>query len=228
MSTDDSTTAPTPDDCTPEGSAPLDAAAQFGNAAPPDDENPDFSTDGVHLTLDLGLDDEDGEDDDEDDIDPKHLAPLVVDASGLHAHVDALTTALHRYVDLAVGARAEFDAATVEDDPRIEAAEEEIGRLNAAVSEAFEVELGLISGHTTETWESDDLDDDEDEGGTLLELTFTVNPGPGASGDDPLERALEIVEEAAEQVTNTLEDAGFLVEGWSVSRELDLDVDDED
>lgn len=170
------------------------------------------------------------EDSDVDDVDPKHLTPLVVDSTALHARVDELTAALHRYVDLAVGARAEFDAATVEDDPRIEAAEDEIGRLNAAVSEAFESELGLVSGHTTESWESDGLDDldDDDDLGTLVELTFTVSPGPLTTGDDPLERALEIVEDAADQVTNALEDAGYTVDGWSVSRDINLDLDDDD
>lgn len=178
------------------------------------------------------LDDASDPDDDLDDlhdVDPKHLAPLVVDSTALHARVDELTAALHRYVDLAVGARAEFDAATVEDDPRIEAAEDEIGRLNAAVSEAFESELGLVSGHTTESWESDDLDDlDDDDLGTLVELTFTVSPGPLTTGDDPLERALEIVEDAADQVTTALEDAGYTVDGWSVSRDINLDLDDDD
>lgn len=163
-----------------------------------------------------------------DDVDPRHLAPLVVDASSLHAHIDTLSAALHRYVDLAVGARAEFDAATVEDDPRIEAAEDEIGRLNAAISEAFETDLGLVSGHTTEAWESDDADDLDDvtPGATLVDISLTLAPGPLLTGADPLERALEIIEDAADEVTAALEAAGYTVDGWSVSR--DLDIDDED
>lgn len=192
-------------------------------------EEPDNDLDkDLHDGIDEDLDDEIDEDLDHIDVDPKHLAPLVVDPAALHARVDELTAALHRYVDLAVGARAEFDAATVEDDPRIEAAEDEIGRLNAAVSEAFETELGLVSGHTTESWESDDLDDLDDDLGTLLELTFTVSPGPLTTGDDPLDRALEIVEGAAEHVTTALEDAGYTVDGWSVSRDINLDLGDDD
>jgi len=186
----------------------------------------DRTPDDDDVEIDVEIDDLDDLDD--LDVDPKHRAPLVVDPAALHAHVDALTAALHRYVDLAVGARAEFDAATVEDDPRIEAAEDEIGRLNAAVSAAFESELGLVSGHTTETWESDDLDDDDEaSAGTLVELALTVVPGPLATGDDPYERALELVEDAADRLTSTLEDAGYTVDGWSVSRELDLDLDDD-
>ena len=194
------------------------------------DEGPSGAHDDDNLDDDSDLDNTDlDEDSDPDDVDPKHLAPLVVDSTALHSRVDELTAALHRYVDLAVGARAEFDAATVEDDPRIEAAEDEIGRLNAAVSEAFESELGLVSGHTTESWESDGLDDlDDDDLGTLVELTFTVSPGPLTTGEDPLERALEIVEDAADQVTNALEDAGYTVDGWSVSRDINLDLDDDD
>ncbi|QIK82962.1 hypothetical protein [Sanguibacter sp. HDW7] len=205
-------------------------AARGGSAAGDEDRDGEDLDDELDAELADDLEAElDAELDDAlDDVDPKHLAPLVVDPAALHAHVDALTAALHRYVDLAVGARAEFDAATVEDDPRIEAAEDEIGRLNAAVSEAFETELGLVSGHTTETWESDDVDlVDDAEHGTLVELTLTVSPGPLMSGDDPLAHALEIVEDAADQVTSALEGAGYQVDGWSVSRELDID-DDED
>lgn len=201
--------------------SPDEPHADSGPSGTHDDDNLDDDSDLDNTDLD--------EDSDLDDVDPKHLAPLVVDSTALHARVDELTAALHRYVDLAVGARAEFDAATVEDDPRIEAAEDEIGRLNAAVSEAFESELGLVSGHTTESWESDGLDDlDDDDLGTLVELTFTVSPGPLTTGDDPLERALEIVEDAADQVTNALEDAGYTVDGWSVSRDINLDLGDDD
>lgn len=201
--------------------SPDEPHADGGPGGAHDDDNLDDDSDLDNTDLD--------EDSDLDDVDPKHLAPLVVDSTALHSRVDELTAALHRYVDLAVGARAEFDAATVEDDPRIEAAEDEIGRLNAAVSDAFESELGLVSGHTTESWESDGLDDlDDDDLGTLVELTFTVSPGPLTTGDDPLERALEIVEDAADQVTNALEDAGYTVDGWSVSRDINLDLDDDD
>lgn len=205
-----------------DGTFAVDPRAARGGSSADDEDLDDELDDDLEADLDAELED------DLDDVDPKHLAPLVVDPAALHAHVEALTAALHRYVDLAVGARAEFDAATVEDDPRIEAAEDEIGRLNAAVSEAFETELGLVSGHTTEAWESDDADMlDDDELGTLVELTLTVSPGPLMTGDDPLEHALEIVEDAADQVTSALEDAGYTVDGWSVSRELDID-DDED
>ncbi|MGP7960544.1 hypothetical protein ACTVCO_06990 [Sanguibacter sp. A247] len=172
---------------------------------------------------------------DADDVDPAHLAPLVFDASELHAHIESLTAALHRYVDLAVGARAEFDAATVEVDPRIEAAEDEIGLINAEISRIFDADLGLVSGHTTEAWDGrevpfllDEDDDDEDTpGATVIDISLTVAPGPLHTGADPLERALEIVENAADDVTATLEDAGYTVDGWSVSRELADDDEDD-
>lgn len=87
-----------------------------------------------------------------DDVDPRHRAPLVVDATPLHALVDELSALMHSYVSTAVGVRAEFDAATAEDDPRVGDLEDRIARLNTRLGEAFEQQLGLVSGHTAESW----------------------------------------------------------------------------
>ena len=51
----------------------------------------------------LGDPDLDAAEDSEDDADPRHRAPLIVDAAPLHALVDELNELLHSYVGTAVG-----------------------------------------------------------------------------------------------------------------------------
>lgn len=170
-----------------------------------------------------------GDDDLDDDIDPRHLAPLVVDAQPLHELVTTLTAALHDYVDTAVGVRAEFDSATAEDDPRMEVVEDRIAQINSALAEAFEKQLGLVSGHTTEAWDEDDADDDEDvddDGTATFELSFTVAPTELVAPD--IDAAFAVVESAGEDAVRRLYASGFEVREWGVSRDLFEDVDDDD
>lgn len=178
----------------------------------------------------------DPHDGDEEETDPRHLAPLEVDPAPLHAMVDELTACLHRYVDTAVGIRAEFASATAEDDPRIEAVEEEIARLNAAISERFETDLGLVSGHTIEAWEEDeesddDADDEHEDGAVVFDMEFLVAPGIEGT-EERLDEAFSILEEGGNTIASSLIGAGFTVRQWELSRDAvygdDDDTEDED
>jgi len=173
----------------------------------------------------LGDPDLDAADDSEDDVDPRHRAPLVVDAAPLHALVDELNELLHSYVGTAVGVRAEFDAATAEDDPRVGDLEDRIGALNTRLSEAFEQQLGLVSGHTNESWDDDEDEDDEDddESGTF-ELSFVVD----VDGALDHEARFTLVDSVGAATADQLEAAGLDVQHWGVSFLGDEDEDDEE
>lgn len=203
--------APTPD----PADVPDDLSGLSGG--PVDDTNLDGTP--LHDTFAAAEDDED------DDVDPRHRAPLVVDATPLHALVDELSALMHSYVSTAVGVRAEFDAATAEDDPRVGDLEDRIARLNTRLGEAFEQQLGLVSGHTAESWEDDDEDDEDenDESGTF-ELTFVVDL------DDDLDHdaQLELVENLGTATADQLEAAGLDVQHWGVAYLGDEDEDDEE
>ncbi len=158
----------------------------------------------------------DGED--VDDVDPKHLSPLNVDPQGLHGLIDKLTQALHEYVDVAVGIRAEFDAATSEDDPRIDAVEDRVGEINAEISERFEAELGLISAHTNEMWDGDAEEDDveiESLSGSVFEMGFLVVPTTATASVD---NAFALVESGGQRIADHLAAIGFEVQEWGASR----------
>ena len=168
--------------------------------------------------------------DDNDEIDPRYLAPAVVDPAALHSLIDTLTSALHSYVDTAVGIRAEFDASTAEDDPRIEAVEDKIGDINAEFSRVFEAAIGFESGHTTESWDEDDDDDDDldaDENGAVFEMGFIVVPSVGRPVPASLNDAFSVIEAGGERVVAELTSAGFDVREWGTSRS-DNDDDSEE
>lgn len=160
--------------------------------------------------------------DDDEDVDPRHLSPLDIDAAGLHGLIEDLTRALHEYVDVAVGIRAEFDAATAEDDPRIDAVEDQVGKINAQISERFEAELGFISSHTNEMWDSDGEEHDahviegfETLTGSVFEMGFLVVPASSAASIDS---AFALVESGGERIAHELAEAGFEVQEWAASR----------
>ena len=170
--------------------------------------------------------------DDHDEIDPRYLSPAVVDPAALHGLIDTLTAALHSYVDTAVGIRAEFDASTAEDDPRIEAVEDKIGDINAEFSRVFEAAIGFESGHTTESWDEDDEDDDDDldadENGAVFEMGFIVVPVVGRPVPASLDDAFSVIEAGGERVVTELASAGFEVREWGTSRSDNDDDDDSD
>lgn len=170
----------------------------------------------------------------DEDSDPRHHAPLVVDAAPLHALVDELGALLHEYVDTAVGVRAEFDAPTAEDDPRVEVVEDRIARLNTAIMEAFEERLGLVSGHTAESWEDEDededtgagADDDDADGPPVFELSFvlTVADADGRDHDE----LFQVVDTVGTTMVEQLADTGLEVREWGVSYASAEDDEDED
>ncbi len=158
--------------------------------------------------------------DDVDDVDPKHLAPLHIDADGLHQLINDLTGALHEYIDVAVGIRAEFDAATSEDDPRIDAVEDRVGEINAQIADRFESELGFVSAHTNEMWDADTeqedpTDDVESLSGSVFEMGFLVVP---TSSTASVDSAFALVESGGQRIADHLAAIGFEVQEWGASR----------
>ncbi|UJP41265.1 hypothetical protein [Cellulomonas palmilytica] len=164
---------------------------------------------------------------------PSHgPAPLTdVDPADLHAAVDALAAALHEYVDVAVGVRAEFGSTEADEDPRILALEARVGTLNAALYDRIHERLGMHSDLTGMTWQDDDGDFDDDalaeaEETDSFHVGLVVVRTPRA-GDRTLDSALDIVESAAGDLTQSLVDAGFDVAEWGVARGSHVDFGDE-
>lgn len=160
-------------------------------------------------------------------------APLLVDASPLHALVDQLSAALHAYVDTAVGVRSEFDAETADDDPRVEVAEQLVEQFNTAFDTAFEDSLGMVCGHTGLSWDEEDGDDEDD----LDELTdpnlwqFELNADAtrSASPDVSVQDALSALKEQFESFLRGLEPLGYETTDWYCAADLiDDDSDDDD
>src|SRR3954449_5780375 len=100
-------------------------------------------------------------DDHDDHSHPAHgPQPLDgVQSADLHAVVDQLAAALHGYVDVAVGVRAEFGSTEADEDPRILALESEIGGLNAQLYDLLHERLGLHADLTGMSWGEDEHGD---------------------------------------------------------------------
>ncbi len=154
-------------------------------------------------------------------------SPIAVDPAPLHSLVDQITAALHAYVDVAVGVRAEFDAETADDDPRVEAAEQTIEKLNTAFDEVFESSLGMTSGHTGYWWEEgDDDEDDEDESPhEALRLEMLVERGDHT--DDAFDDVLTLLDDSAQRLAEELEQRGFVVPQWACGHERYADDEDD-
>ncbi|MDM7830859.1 hypothetical protein [Cellulomonas edaphi] len=174
-------------------------------------------------------------DDDHDDA-THGTEPLTgVDATELHAAVEALAAALHSYVDTAVGVRAEFGAQEADEDPRILSLESEIGALNATLYDGLHATLGLHADLTGMSW------GDEDEGDVdaapvepdveTFHVGFVVTRG-SAAGDRTLDSVLDVVEEGGATIAQAVVDSGFDVHEWGVSRGapvlFDEDADDDE
>ncbi|WP_456845639.1 hypothetical protein [Cellulomonas sp. P5_C6] len=155
--------------------------------------------------------------------DPAHgPEPLVgVDPADLHAAVAALATALHGYVDVAVGVRAEFGSTEADEDPRVLALESEIGGLNAKLYDLLHERLGLHADLTGMSWGDDEHGDADappsDAEIDTFHLGFVVGPPPGTS-DLSLDSVLDLVEQGGAELAQHLVDAGFEVGEWGVSR----------
>ena len=154
-------------------------------------------------------------------------APLHgTDVVPLHGAVDALTAALHEYVDTAAGVRAEFGAAESDEDPRILALENRVGQLNAALFDALHDTLGMHPDLTSSVWApSDDDADHADEhdlpGGAeraeVFYLGFVV-AAPPESADMTLDGMIDVLDEAGEEATNRFAEAGYEVVEWAAAR----------
>jgi hypothetical protein len=163
-------------------------------------------------------------------------APLSgLDAGPLHVAVDQLASALHEYVDAAVGVRSEFGAAEADEDPRILVLESRIATHNAAVFDVMHSTLGMHPDLTTLTWgdEHADAHDDEAAGdpeqAEVFYLGFVVAP-PKRTTDATMSTVIDLLDEVGEQGVAKIVDAGFDVVEWAASRgEPGLfDDDDED
>jgi len=165
--------------------------------------------------------------------DPAHgPEPLVgVVATDLHGCVDALAAALHRYVDAAVGVRAEFGSTEADEDPRILVLESEIGGLNAQLYDLLHERLGIHADLTGMSW------GDEDEGDADLladplevdtfHLGFLIGP-PAGTSDLSLDSVLDLVEQGGSELAGRLVEAGFVVDGWGASRGAPFDFDEDE
>jgi hypothetical protein len=144
-----------------------------------------------------------------------------VDAADLHASVDALATALHAYVQTAVGVRAEFGAHEADEDPRVLSLEAEIGGLNARLYDLLHERLGLHADLTGMSW-GDDEEGDADAPPApadvdTFHMGFVVGPQQGTS-DLSLDSVLDLVDSGGADIAQRLVDAGFEVTEWGVSR----------
>lgn len=144
-----------------------------------------------------------------------------VDAADLHAAVDRLTTALHSYVETAVGVRAEFGAHEADEDPRVLSLESEIGGLNAQLYDLLHTRLGLHADLTGLSW-GDEEEQDADAPPApadvdTFHMGFVVGPPTGPS-DLSLESVLDLVDAGGADIAQRLVDAGFEVSEWGVSR----------
>ncbi|MFC8192109.1 hypothetical protein ACFUMH_10660 [Cellulomonas sp. NPDC057328] len=150
-----------------------------------------------------------------------------VDAADLHAAVDALSAALHAYVETAVGVRAEFGAREADEDPRVLALEQRVGGLNAGLYDLLHSRLGLHADLTGMTW--DDRDDTTSEPGErdTFHLGFVVEL-PGGVTDLTLDAVLDVVDDGGAQITQQLVDRGFVVGEWGAGRGAPVLLDDED
>lgn len=150
------------------------------------------------------------------------LGPL--DATAMHAAVDALTAALHEYVETAVGVRAEFGAAEADEDPRVLALEASIGSLNARLYDSLHDALGLHPDLSSLVWAGDDApgagaDADAPPAPEVAEpfyLGFVV--APGRTPDTSLDAVIDFLDNAGEQVVAALVESGFDVPEWAASR----------
>jgi hypothetical protein len=157
----------------------------------------------------------------------------------LHTLVDEYTRALHHYVDVAAGVRAESSGpAEAGEDPRLEVAAREAALAMGRLEDACTSGLGLTAD-VGMAWVEDTVEgtapdvlspeepvgedaavvhpDDEDLVADAFHLHFAVLAALGPGGD-PLDGVLEVVEEAGYEVVTRLEEAGYEVPEFGISR----------
>ena len=145
-------------------------------------------------------------------------APLgEVDASPLHAEVDAIAETLHAYIDTAVGVRGEFGVADADVDPRIMALEARVSRLNLRLYDAIHDLLGMHAHLTGLAVEGDSEEEEDLTGYETFHLGFLVGPQAGAPHVS-LDDVLGIVDEAGAEIARHLLERRFDVPEWGSSR----------
>jgi len=147
-------------------------------------------------------------------------APLQSVAAGeIHAAVDNLSSALHQYVDAAVGVRSEFGSSDSDDDPRILSLENHIGRLNAALFDAIHARLGMHPDLTSCVWEPA-VEGQEVPGGGSAELFYLgfMVAAPPSTADMTLDGVIDALDVAGGGVTDHLAGAGYQIVEWAASR----------
>jgi hypothetical protein len=141
-----------------------------------------------------------------------------VDATALHGVVDDLAATLHRYVDTAVGVRAEFGATEADEDPRVLALEANVGSLNATLYDLIHETLGLHADLTGMSWDDEEPEGPSGEGGVdTFHLGFVVGP-PSAASDLTLDSVLDMIDTGGADLARTLQEAGFDVIEWGAAR----------
>ncbi|QAY62059.1 hypothetical protein ET495_00760 [Xylanimonas allomyrinae] len=148
-----------------------------------------------------------------------------VDPAPMHDAVNALAAALHDYVGAAVGVRAEFGATESDDDPRILALENRVGQLNAVLFDTLHDALGIHPDLTSSVWEpAGEHDHPHDhelpvgaERAEVYYLGFVVAAPPDGA-DMTLDGVIDLLDEAGEEATTRLADAGYDVVEWAASR----------
>ncbi len=140
-----------------------------------------------------------------------------VNPAPLHRAVEALSSALHAYVDQAVGVRAEFGAAEADEDPRILASEARIGTLNADLFDTVHDALGMHADLTSSVWTQGGPPTG---GGVTTAELFSLGFVVTATGrpDDDLDDVLNILDNIGASATDRLTEAGFDVLEWAATR----------
>ncbi|MEV7973192.1 hypothetical protein [Cellulomonas sp. NPDC089187] len=153
-----------------------------------------------------------------------------VDPAPFHQLVDELAATLHRYVDTAVGVRAEFGSAEADEDPRVLALEGEVGGLNARLYDLLHGRLGLHPELTGMIWEGEEPEhlSPEDQGSTdEFHLGFVIGLPPEPT-DQTAEAALGMIDNGGAELVDRLLSAGFTVQEWGSSRGAPVGFDDDE
>jgi hypothetical protein len=152
-----------------------------------------------------------------------------VDTGAMHGVVDALTAALHEYVETAAGVRAEFGAAEADEDPRVLALEARVSGLNARLYDLLHASLGMHSELTGMTWEDETrpaAEPAEEEDADEFHLGFVVSV-PAGPADQSIDAVLGIVDNGGAEIVERLLESGYTVEGWGASRGAPVTFDDD-
>jgi hypothetical protein len=159
--------------------------------------------------------------------------PASETARQLHAAVDAFTSVLHDYVDMAAGVVGEsFNGALAAADPRLDAADWQVALAGGRLDDALRARLG-VGAPLSMAWEPDDVEgsgsgeDDAPPDWEDFFLHVVVGTGPGTSPES-LDHVLQQLDDAGAQFVQLLLEAGYVVPSFDTSRGHDAFEDDEE